>query len=174
MGNIFSKVLSSQMGQAGLIVGAATMAITTGIIAIDNEYKKEDATRDAGRQDAIEAASLTRRMQNGTATDEDRAKAKGIVTKLGADQKAVADNYNDAGTGKKMGRAAAGIVAPEAAAEAEKLEQQQTQAQLKMLSDTMKQLNAAISANTAAQGGKDKPGSGPAGGARTKNLAERN
>lgn len=168
LGSVFSRLLSTQLGQAGLIVGAATIAVTAGMIAIDKEYKAEDDVRAKSRNDATEAATLAARMQNGTATPEDRARAASLAKELAKDQaaeRAVADNP---GFFKSAGGAIAGLIDPDI----RKQEQEQQAQQAKLLADAMKSLETALRSSAAG----DKPGPAGNDGApkRTQPITNRN
>ena len=175
LGPVFGKVLSSQLGQAGLIVGAAAIAIQQGMVAIDQEYKKGDELRQKGWQDATEAAGIAGRMRNGTATDEDRAKASKLVSQLGTDAEQIANDHNNPGFWKKAGRGVGSVFAPEATAQAAADEKAQTEKQIGELVKVMRELQTAVRDNTGAtRAGAGGGAGGAPGAARSKPMTERN
>lgn len=173
LGPILQRVLSSQLGQAGLVVGAAAIAIQQGMIAIDNEYKKENDLRDASRNDQIDAAQLTARIRRGTATDEERAQAAQLVTKLKTDAAATRSAHDNPGFWKKLGGGLASFT--EEGRQATLDEEGNHQQAMSDLTKTLRDLEQAIQANTGAtKANSTSTGSGPNGAARSNSIVARN
>ena len=175
MGAVMNKVLKGSLA-AGITVAAAAIAIQQGMIAIDKEYKKEDDLRAGGRNNQIEAARLTARIQRGTATPAERKKAAELVGGLQGDIKATAEQQANPGFFKKVGGGLAGLT--DAGKEAQKLEAAQQKRQMDDLAKALRDLQTALNHNTAATkadtaGGGDGANVGPGGDARKTNLANR-
>lgn len=180
LGNVFQRVLSSQLGQAGLVAGLATIAIQQGMVSIDNEYKAEDKKREGGNVDMADAAGLTARLHNGTATDADRKKAQELVTKLRGDASGVVEDAKHPGVWKNLGRNVGEVFAPDATRDAEVQERQQQQRQVDELIKTMRMLEGAVrdsaSATRNSDGGAtphDLPSGGKPG-VRGQSIVNRN
>ncbi len=173
LGPILQRVLSSQIGQAGLVVGAAAIAIQQGMIAIDNEYKKEDDVRTAARNDQVEAARIATRIRMGTATDEEKSQAAQLVTKLKSDADATQSMHDNPGFWKQLGGGLASFTddGKQAAFDEEANHQQA----MTDLTKTLRELEQAIQANTGAtKANSTSTASGPNGSARAQSIVARN
>ena len=165
---VLSKALSSSLGQAGLVIGTAAIAIQAGMIAIDQAYKSDDERREGGKRDSAEAATLQGRIARGEATPQDQARAKELTGKLQADAATAADSANNPGFIRGAGRAVAGIIAPEAVAS----ERAQQQREVDGLMASFRALKAATDAATASVGGA-APGTAGAAPNRTVPISQR-
>jgi hypothetical protein len=173
MGAIFQRVLSSQLGQAGLVVGAAAIAIQQGMVAIDNEYKKENELRDASRNDQLEAVQVAARLRRGTATDEERAQAAQLVTKLRTDATATQSAHDNPGFWKQLGGGLASFT--DEGRQATLDEEATHQQAMGELTKTLRDLEQAIQANTGAnKANSADTASGPNGAARAQSIVSRN
>lgn len=172
MGQVMGKALSSSIGKAGMTVAAAAIAVEMGMIAIDNEYKKEEELRSQGRTDQVEAAQLTARVQRGTATPEERAEAAKLVAKLQTDRSQVEAAQNDPSVVRRIGKGLSGLTAD--GRQAQKDEEANQAQQLANLDKTLRDLQDALKMNTeATKQDSASTSSGPNGDARHKSLTQR-
>lgn len=134
MGTIFQSTFSKAMA-GGMIFATAALAIQQGIITIDQEYKDADKLREKGAGDASEAAGIAARLRNGTATDDDRKRARDVAAKLTNDVRDSEDQTNNPSLVRRAGGAAASLVAPDAVKEEAAQQRRQTDLLIKSLAE---------------------------------------
>jgi hypothetical protein len=142
IGKMINGLISSQFGQGALVIAAATIAIQQGMIAIDKEYKKEDDVKNQSNTDQAEAGRLAARIRMGTATDEEKKSAAGLVTKLEGDRKATETIHDNPAFFKKTSGALASLT--EDGRQAAKDEESQYQRAMNDLAKTMRDLQGAV------------------------------
>ncbi len=166
------KGVFGNLAAAAGIASAALIAIQAGKSAIDAEYKGYDANTNRSNVDQGDAATLTARLRNGTASAAERQEAAQMVGKLRGDRDQM-EKDQQGGFFKKVGRGLAGLTDEGKQAQADE-EKNNAQA-LSNLTTSIKQLETALRDNTGAtKGNTTGANSGPGGAARNQSIVQRN
>jgi hypothetical protein len=163
MGALFEKLLSSKLGTAGVVVGSAVMAIKLGMMTIDETFKKDTDAAGKAVNDQIEATRLAKKIEQGTATPDEMAKAGTLMANLKGDVEKQRDLRDNPDIVKKLAGGAASVFTPEAAKEAAAAEAKNQNDTIKNLQDSMAKLAAAIDKNTRSKGADGTGGGAPGG-----------
>lgn len=163
IGKVVERVIGSSLGSKGLAVGSAIMTIAMAKMMIEQEFKAEaDAQKDTiGRQN--EARNLLTKINRGEATEEDIAKAQGLISGLKKDRQQQEELRDDPGFWKSASGAMTELIDPEAFKEAVHKENEERARTIKAQAEMTQKLIDALDRNAAAKS-KGDGASPPAGG----------
>ena len=179
--DIFQKGIGSSFAKGGLIIGAATLAVEMGTIAIDKLVNDENKGAKDATKDQNDALELTAKIKSGKATPDDIDRARRLSLTLGEDSTSIADQQANPSMAKRAFYKLQGLVDPAEENEAKENDKAGSDGWIAQLADTNKALLEAIKANTSSlhvntEATKGNTGDGgaaaPAGANRTTTMAQ--
>ena len=179
--DIFQKGIGSSFAKGGLIIGAATLAVEMGTIAIDKLVNDENKGAKDATKDQNDALELTAKIKSGKATPDDIDRARRLSLTLGEDSTSIADQQAHPSMAKRAFYKLQGLVDPAEENEAKENDKAGSDGWIAQLADTNKALLEAIKANTSSlhvntEATKGNTGDGgaaaPAGANRTTTMAQ--
>lgn len=188
IGDLIKSLLSGGSG-GGVVggagkVGGALAVVGAGVVSagltkewIDSGYASEDEKKRGRQGNQLAALNLTGALKGGTATPEQQEEAKELVEKLKADLKSQEKDAADPSLVKKVTGAAAYVVDPKGAAEAQKKDLDNAAKEAAETRESLLKLTAALEKNTAAThantGGAGGSPANPASPNRTQPIPKR-